>query len=283
MKLALVGDIHSNHVALRATLAQVAREGVDGVVFLGDYVSDFPSPQKTLALLRECKTQYQTWFLRGNREEYMIGRHRGEGGRWTYCSQHGSLLYTYENLTDADIRFFEAMPIAATIRPEGCAPFAVCHASPEAAREYIADDEARMRECLDAICADLLFCGHTHAQKACAFGNRAVYFIGSAGLSEGAPGMAQFALMESEGGGWRVELTGVPYDADEALAEFDSSGLGQKAGMWARAVESTVRTGRNACRTLIHTVARLARQDGKTAPFAIPEEYWIAAAAELGI
>ncbi|HOS19518.1 MAG TPA: hypothetical protein PK438_09525, partial [Clostridia bacterium] len=70
---------------------------------------------------------------------------------------------------------------------------------------------------------------------------------------------------------------------DEALAEFDSSGLGQKAGMWARAVESTVRTGRNACLTLIHTVTRLARQDGKTAPFAISEEYWIAAAAELGI
>jgi len=72
MKIAAFGDIHSNHFALEACLAEADRIGIDGIVFLGDYVSDCACPQKTLSLLREIALKHQCWFIRGNREEYMM-------------------------------------------------------------------------------------------------------------------------------------------------------------------------------------------------------------------
>jgi predicted phosphodiesterase len=47
MKLALLGDIHSNDLALKVCLEYCSKEGVEGYLFLGDYVSDCPEPQKT--------------------------------------------------------------------------------------------------------------------------------------------------------------------------------------------------------------------------------------------
>ena len=45
MLIAAFGDIHSNHFALEACLDVVERMGIDGIVFLGDYVSDCPCPE----------------------------------------------------------------------------------------------------------------------------------------------------------------------------------------------------------------------------------------------
>lgn len=59
MRIAAFGDIHSNHIALKACMDAAERGGVDGVVFLGDYVSDCACPQKTLSLLREIGSSYR--------------------------------------------------------------------------------------------------------------------------------------------------------------------------------------------------------------------------------
>ena len=52
MKFAVISDIHSNYMALENALCCLddmrrAGEGVDGVIFLGDYLTDFPHPQYT--------------------------------------------------------------------------------------------------------------------------------------------------------------------------------------------------------------------------------------------
>jgi predicted phosphodiesterase len=54
MKIAIIADIHSNYAALEACLESVRHEKADGIVFLGDYVSDCPYPQKTLASVRKA-------------------------------------------------------------------------------------------------------------------------------------------------------------------------------------------------------------------------------------
>ncbi|HAN21737.1 MAG TPA: hypothetical protein DCP51_08725 [Clostridiales bacterium] len=50
MKIALLADIHSNYVALEACLHYIDSNHFDGIVFLGDYISDCPYPQKKLNL-----------------------------------------------------------------------------------------------------------------------------------------------------------------------------------------------------------------------------------------
>lgn len=63
--------------------------------------------------------KYKTWAIRGNREQYMID-YRNKVTGLCYGSQTGSLLYTYKNLTSADIVFFCELPITQTIEIEGC-------------------------------------------------------------------------------------------------------------------------------------------------------------------
>ena len=116
MRIAAMGDIHSNHIALEACMRWVYQNDIDGIAFLGDYVSDCPYPQKTMQILRNIPPAYKTWFVRGNREDYMLEHRRNLTEGWDYNSQSGSLLYTFENLTGGDLRFFEDMPIGMEIK-----------------------------------------------------------------------------------------------------------------------------------------------------------------------
>ena len=106
MKLAILSDIHGNYVAFKACIDYIAQNDFDGVVLLGDYITDCPYPQKTIKLLKQVMKKYKTWAIRGNREQYMIDYHNKDITGLCYGSQTGSLLYTYENLTSADVDFF---------------------------------------------------------------------------------------------------------------------------------------------------------------------------------
>ena len=75
MKLALLGDIHSNYRALEQCLGYCEEERVDGYVFLGDFISDCPYPGRTLEMIRKILDQYPTWIIRGNREGYQLNHH----------------------------------------------------------------------------------------------------------------------------------------------------------------------------------------------------------------
>ena len=76
MKLAVMGDIHSNHIALETCIKHALSRNVDEFLFLGDYVSDCPYPQRTMKMIYEMKEKYRCTFIRGNREDYMLDHRR---------------------------------------------------------------------------------------------------------------------------------------------------------------------------------------------------------------
>jgi len=82
---------------------------VDEFLFLGDYISDCPYPQKTMKVIYEMREKYRCFFIRGNREDYMLNHRKNPENNWTYCSASGNLLYTYENLSEKDFDFYEKM------------------------------------------------------------------------------------------------------------------------------------------------------------------------------
>ena len=113
VKLAVLSDIHSNHIALESVLEYISGKYYDMYIFLGDYVTDCPYPQKTLSLIGEFSREHRCLFIRGNREDYLID-HRSSGGAWEYGSKTGVLRYTYENITNEQLDLFEKMPIYMT-------------------------------------------------------------------------------------------------------------------------------------------------------------------------
>ena len=130
MRIAVFSDIHSNHRALGACLAHAEEQGIDGAVFLGDYVSDFACPQKTLELLYDFARRHACRFIRGNREEYMTAYRLGEITGWQDGSASGSLLYTYEGLREEDLDWISTLDNYGEEGFPGGPDLAYCHGAP---------------------------------------------------------------------------------------------------------------------------------------------------------
>ena len=119
MKIAVIGDIHSNHTALETCIRHALDRNVDEFLFLGDYISDCPYPQKAMQVIYEMQKKYICHFIRGNWEDYMLNHRKNPKERWTFSSASGNLLYTYENLCEEDFQFYKGLDIQGIYRKEG--------------------------------------------------------------------------------------------------------------------------------------------------------------------
>ena len=73
MKLGLLGDIHSNNLALQAVLAAASSSGVEKLLITGDLVGYYYAPLEVLEMLQP----WDRHIVRGNHEDMLnseIGR-----------------------------------------------------------------------------------------------------------------------------------------------------------------------------------------------------------------
>ena len=280
MRIAVLGDIHSNHVALEACMRLIEDNDIDGIAFLGDYVSDCPYPSKTMRILRNIPDWYKTWFIRGNREDYLLA-HRYSDDGWHYCSQSGSLLYTFEELTSSDLRFFEDMPIGMEVLETGLPPFSICHASMQDNRLLFDHQSPLIDEIMEQQATELMICGHYHVPYIYKTKHKRIINAGSAGMnSTGRPGEASMLIISSEGEKWQAEHMSVPYDVDRVIKEFKTSGMLEKANVWSRASIALLKTGIDYNYKCVMLVQKLIKESG--AHFD-DEATWQKAAEMLGI
>lgn len=279
MRIAAFGDIHSNHIALEACLAMAEGIGVDGIVFLGDYVSDCACPQKTLALLREVAGRHRCWFIRGNREEYLMD-HADGLNEWNDNSQSGSLLYTFNNLTAEDIKGFRRLPIGMTVRINGAESFGICHGAPWKTRMMLLPGSSHADEVFTRMQTGLLLCAHTHEAFILERGGKTIVNGGSVGLPTAGKTDAAFAMIECIGGRWVPRLMRAAYDVEAVIREFHESGFMDRGHVWARAIAANLRTGSDYSGSCIKLVEEYTRQTGL--PYNT-EALWQRAAEQLGI
>ena len=241
MRIAAIGDIHSNHIAFEKALEWVYSHNIDGIVFLGDYVTDCPYPMKTVELLRSIPASYRTWFIKGNREDYLLDYRRQRVG-WRYGSKSGSLLYTYENLTDEALDWFASMPDTLDIGIEGCERIFVIHRPPYYEFLQKRPSAERLENTLSQTDAPVVLCAHSHVPLVYESGNRLIVNSGPLGVPNQRDTELKFAVLEYANR-WRAEIVSLPYDIEAACAEFEASGLLDKANYWALGVREMLRTG----------------------------------------
>ncbi len=278
MRIAFFTDIHANHVALKACLNYIKNNGFDGVVFLGDYITDCPYPQKTIELINDAKNRFKTWFVRGNREDYMIKHHDGkEEQNWKYNSANGCLLYTYENLKEEDIENFKQMPIYDVVEIEGCKPFEICHGSPTSTKEYLLAHTKKADKVLDNLKTDYLFCGHTHRYAEYEKSGKKLINCGSIGLNVNFQTEAQFVAAEFADDEWKTSLVSIYYAKDKILKDFEESGIYNKGYHWAYAVAKCIKTGVNYPLLCLNNALELSKKGQET----LNETHWTKAAQRL--
>src|SRR5687767_2240987 len=94
MRIALLADLHGNHIALDAVLADARSLGIDHFWILGDFVAIGPEP---VAVLDRVANLRHTQFTRGNTDRYVVTDDRPPP---TLDTVHGNpeLIATYAGI-----------------------------------------------------------------------------------------------------------------------------------------------------------------------------------------
>ena len=284
MKIAVIGDIHSNHIALETCIRHALDRNVDEFLFLGDYISDCPYPQKTMKIIYEMKEKYKCLFIRGNREDYMLNHRKNSEERWTYSSASGNLLYTYENLSEKDLDFYENLDIQGIYRKDGYPVFRYCHGSLTSSTELLLPENENMESIMENLDVDLLISGHTHIQESRMYGNKKLIHPGSVGIPWYYGGKTQYMILHGTDEGWKEEFFQLSYDVDTIKKEFESSGLSKKAPYWVKLNKHALTTGDDYTTPCLKLASKLCEEaEGSVSWPDIPEKYWQMAAKSFGV
>lgn len=284
MRIAVFSDIHSNYVALDACIDYIRQHKVEQIIFLGDNISDCPTPQLTLSRIRELNQDYKTIHVRGNREEYFIDYEDGKSNDWTYSSYKGSLLYTYEQLKHEDIGKFRQMENHKVIQFEGMDGLKLVHGSPHSSRELLHAGGDNTNTYLQQMPVNVMLSGHTHRQFTYRYKDKLLVNPGSIGVAIGKPRSANFAMLEWKKDGWNVELVTIPFDYEKLKKHFLSSSLMEKAMWWPRCILQSMETGVNVGPLCAKKAFDLAKADEiEIVDGTIPEKYWDRAAELIGV
>lgn len=241
MRIAILSDIHGNIVALDAVLADVARQGADMMVNLGDILSGPLFPCETADRLMALNLP----TIRGNHERQLLTHDLARMG--------ASDLYTHRQLQPHHRAWIAALPDQ--FRPaddvlmvHGAPGDDLCYwletLDPHGLRPATAAEvEARA----GGAAAPLILCGHTHMPRIHRRpGGGLIVNPGSVGLpayaddhpfphsvEAGSP-HARYAMADRIDGAWQARLIAIPYDWEAAACAADTHGRPD----WARALRT---------------------------------------------
>jgi predicted phosphodiesterase len=157
--LAIISDIHSNHVALERTLAYMKVVGIENrnkIVCLGDVIGYGPKPKECIDIARTFGV-----CLSGNHESYMSS---GFDKKRVNPKALQVINYTKEVLNQEDQEWLKSLPPSKTITiPKSGRTVTFTHYAPGVSDGYVESKE----DTLTAFSAipqevSVTFTGHTH-------------------------------------------------------------------------------------------------------------------------
>ncbi|PDT78483.1 metallophosphoesterase family protein [Bradyrhizobium sp. C9] len=237
MRFAAIADIHGNHLALEAVLADIRAQGISDIVDLGDMVSGPLDARPTIDMLIELDAVH----LLGNHDRYLIDRPHEKMGSWERL--------TYTQLAPRHLDWLRTLPANAVYRDD----VFLCHATPQDDETYwletvLPGGEVCMStlESIEARAAgvrqSLILCAHTHTARAVRLRDGRLIVnpgsVGSPGYRAGKPHPhvveagspdARYAILEQVEGNWDVTFRHIRYDHEAMAALARQRGLAELA------------------------------------------------------
>lgn len=276
MRIAVLSDIHGNYIALEGCVEYARYKGVQAFVFLGDYVGELAYPQRTMEILESLKETYPCYFVKGNKEDYWLKYERdGEKGWKENDSTTGSLYYTYHNLTERDLSFFQLLSHKAELSFDGLPKITICHGSPNQANEKMLPSNQKTFDIMEKDNNSFILCGHTHVQGVIEHNGKVVLNPGAVGVPLHSSGKSQFMILTGTMETWEHEFVSLDYDVEQIISDLKASGLSAKAPSWCKVSEHLLRTGELSHGTVLAKAMELCKEElGECNWPAIPETYW---------
>ena len=225
MRFAAIADVHGNHFALEAVVADIRTQGITDIVNLGDMASGALDARRAVDIMMGLNATN----VRGNHDRYITD--------YKLDDMWPSDRLAHSQLEPEQMDWLRALPFSTIYQGE----VYLVHATPDDDNTYwmeavtpegivhIAAIEA-IEEKAKGITQSLILCAHTHIARSVRLRDgRMIVNPGSVGgpgfsynvpyphiVEAGTPD-ARYAIMELTSAGWSVTLRHVPYD-NEAMS-----------------------------------------------------------------
>lgn len=242
-RLAVVGDIHGNVLALEAALKEIKRHKPERILVTGDLVLNGPRPAEVVRRVRELESD-GALVVQGNTDVAVADFDYAAAFPWldeVPAGHRAAAEWAHEQLADDELDFLRRLPTERRLWLEGTL-LLLCHASPGSQTAGLATDldPAVTVERATRTDARVIACGHTHVADTRELGRKLICNPGSCGFAFDGDPSACWAMITFAGGEEpTAELMRTPYDAQTAADEVAARGL---TGDVYRA--ATIRTGR---------------------------------------
>ena len=246
-RVAFLGGIYSNYLALEKSLELARAAKVDAIVALGDFGAFGPHPDRTVEILREANIP----AIQGNYEESLSTAaedcHCGYTDPRDNAFAQISYDYTGAKTSPEHKKWMGTLPTAATMTL-GATKLRLCHGSPRTINEFLWETTTPVpfvEKVLRAQDADVLVCTHTGIHwKRMTARNRGIVNVGALGRppNDGKTGV-WFAILEEKSGAIDAEFVPVEYDHTRLAREMTAEKLPKEfvetieTGWWTTCLE----------------------------------------------
>jgi predicted phosphodiesterase len=208
MRIALISDIHGNLVSFEAVLADIERQQVNEIIFLGDAATLGPQPHEVLARLKEIGCPLGHAYMRGT--------------QWFT----DTLSWCRSLLRPEDYKFIRSFRSRLKISLDADFSLLCFHGSPRSNTENIfaTTSVSKVDEMLAGYQATVMAGGHTHVQMMRQHKGLMIINAGSVGMpfeqmpfKDGGPRImpwAEYTILAVEGGVVSADLRRIAVDMD---------------------------------------------------------------------
>lgn len=205
--------------------------------FCGDYISDIPKSHEVILYLKELRSNYQCFFIRGNREEYVLDYLKSSNKNWSLENRSGPMLCTLNELTSDDIDFIKELPETLEIILEDVPPIFISHRRHAIQKNF-----------------KFILYGHTHKPEYHI--EQGVHSInpGSVGLGLSNNFCSEFAILDIEKKYSNVQFINIAYDTKQVLKSINESALTKTRIHWDTILKRTIADGIDYSALYIETV-----------------------------
>jgi predicted phosphodiesterase len=227
-RIAVLGGLYSNYLALEAALADIRRRRVDAIYCLGDLGAFGPHPDRVFPLLREAGVQ----CIQGNYDNSLArGLPDCQCGYTDPRDNHFariSYAYTFANTSPDNRSWLGTLPLERRLTL-GCHRLLLCHGSPRKMNEFLWESTtsthflAFLRREYDT---DVILTTHTGIKwhRELPDGGHFVN-VGVLGRPENDGRTCVWYTLLESGPDLRVEFVPVEYDVDRLAREMVAEGL----------------------------------------------------------
>ena len=254
MKIAVLADIHANHVALQTVAEHIEAWQPEEVIVAGDLVNRGPRPAECLHFIQAKQLNSGWRVLRGNHEDYVISQAKPDAPQQGPAFEvHRASIWTYLQL-GRNVSALEAMPFQQSLVDPAGSEVRVVHASmlgnrdgiyPETTDEELAA-KINGRSISEGRPTPAVFCvGHTHRSLIRNLEGTLVVNAGSVGLPFDDNTRPAYAQLTWRRGEWQARIVRLEYNLEQARQDFIDTGYLEGGGPLIRLVQLELETARS--------------------------------------